>query len=118
MLNSVVKKVNFVKKSGTIFHLFKQFYKEMDSDHGNLVVYCSMQKKENVVAHFYELRTEMKLFWEMVKKDAFVDFFSDKTWLQALAYLADITKQFNNLICDFKSQIQTLYNLETFCMAL
>ena len=32
-----------------------------------------------------------EMFLEMVKKDNFNDFFSDETWLQGLAYLADIT---------------------------
>ena len=54
--------------------------------------------KGNVVARFYELRTKIKLFLEMIKKDAFVDFFSDVTWLQALAYLAGIIVQFNKFI--------------------
>ena len=52
-----------------------------------------MALKGNVVARFYELRTKIKLFLKMVKSDAFVDFFSDQTWLQALAYLADVTKK-------------------------
>ena len=37
----------------------------------------------------------MKLFLQMIEKDAFVDFFKDETWLQGLAYLADITEQLN-----------------------
>ena len=33
VLNSVVKIVNFIKKSATTSRLFKQFCKEMDTDH-------------------------------------------------------------------------------------
>ena len=40
VLNSVVKIVNFIKKSATTSRLFKQFCKEMDSDHETLVLYC------------------------------------------------------------------------------
>ena len=48
-----------------------------------------------VLSFFFELRTEIKLFLEMVEKDAFVDFFKDKTWLLCLVCLADITEQLN-----------------------
>ena len=89
--------VNFIKKSATTSRLFKQFCKEMDSDHETLLYYTAVRwlSKGNVVTHFFELRTEIKLFLEMIEKDAFVDFFKDETWLQGLAYLADITEQLN-----------------------
>ena len=97
VLNSVVKIVNFIKKSATTSRLFKQFCKEMDSDHETLLYYTAVRwlSKGNVVTRFFELRTEIKLFLEMIEKDAFVDFFKDETWLQGLAYLADITEQLN-----------------------
>ena len=62
------------------------------------LLYCTAVRslsKRNVVTRFLELRTEIKLFLEMIEKDAFVDFFKDETWLQGLAYLADITEQIN-----------------------
>ena len=97
VLNSVVKIVNFIKKNATIFRLFKQFCEEMDTDHETLLYYTAVRwlSKGIVVTRFFELRTEMKLFLEMIEKDAFVDFFKDVTWLQDLAYLADITGQLN-----------------------
>ena len=97
VLNSVVKIVNFIKKSATTSRLFKQFCKEMDTDHETLL-YCTAVpwlSKGKVFTRFFELRTEMKLFLEMFEKDAFVDFFKDETWLQGLAYVADITEQLN-----------------------
>ena len=97
VLNSAVKIVNFVKRSGTPSRLFKQFSKEMDSDYETILFYTAVRwlSKVNVAARFYKLKTEIKLFLETVKKDVFVHFFGDKTWLQALFYLADITEQFN-----------------------
>ena len=97
VLNSVVKIVNFTKKSATTSRLLKQFCKEMDSDHETLLYYTAVRwlSKGNVVTRFFELRTEIKLFLEMIEKDAFVDFFKDETWLQGLACLADITEQLN-----------------------
>ena len=93
VLNSVVKIVNFIKKSATTSRLFKQFCKEMDTDHETLLCYTAVRRlsKGNVVTRFFELRTEMKLFLEMIEKNAFVDFFKDETWLQGVGYLADIT---------------------------
>jgi len=69
----------------------------MNSDHETLLFYTAVRwlSKGNVVSRFFELRTEIKLFLEMVKKDSFNNFFSDETWLQGLAYLADITEQLN-----------------------
>ena len=97
VLNSVVQIVNFIKKSATTSRLFKQFCKGMDTDHETLLYYTAVRwvSKGNVVTRFFELRTEIKLFLEMIEKDAIVDFFKDKTWLQGLAYLADITEQLN-----------------------
>ena len=43
VLNSDVKIVNFVKKSATTSRLFKQFYKEMDTDHESLLYYSAVQ---------------------------------------------------------------------------
>ena len=92
-----MKIVNFIKKSATTSRLFKQFCKEMDRDHETLLHYIAVRwlSKGNVVTRFFELRTEIKLFLEMIEKDAFVDFFKYETWLQGLAYLADITEQLN-----------------------
>ena len=100
VFNSVVKIV-IVKNE---WHNFKQFYKKVDSDHETLLFYTAVRwlSKENIVARFYELRTEIKLPFQMVKKDAFVDFFSDETWLQALAYLA--MYKCYGLVCTIASQ--------------
>ena len=97
VLNSVVKIVIFIKKSATTSRLFRQFCKEMDTDHETLLYYTAVRwlSEGNVVARFFEQRTKIKLFLEMIEKDAFVDFYKDETWLQGLAYLADITEQLN-----------------------
>ena len=69
----------------------------MDTDHETLLYYTAIRwlSNGNVVTFFFELRTEIKLFLEMIEKDAFVDFFKDKTWLLCLVFLADITEQLN-----------------------
>ena len=54
-----------------------------------------MAFKGRVVTGFFELRTEITLFLELQKRDTFINFFTDKTWLQGLAYLADIFVQLN-----------------------
>ena len=81
--SSVVKIVNFIKKSATTSRLFKQFCKEMDTDHESLLYYTAVRwlSKGIVVNRFFELRTEIKLFLEMIEKDAFIDFFKGETWL-------------------------------------
>ena len=43
----------------------------------------------------FELRTEIKLFLELETRDTFINFSTDKTWFQGLAYLADIFEQLN-----------------------
>ena len=71
----------------------------MDTDHETLLYYTAVRwlSKGNVVTRFFELRTEIKLFLEMIEKDVFVDFFKDDTWLQGLAYLVDITERLNKV---------------------
>ena len=48
------------------------------------------------------MRTEIKLFLELEKRDTFINFFTDKTWLQGLTYLVDIFEQLNK----FNSRLQ------------
>ena len=81
VLSSVVKLVNFLKKSATTSRLFKQFCREMNSDHETLFFYTAVRwlLKGSVVTRFFELRTEIKLFLELEKRDVFINFFTDKT---------------------------------------
>ena len=97
VLSSVVKIVNFVKKSATTYRLFKQLCREMNSDHETLLFYTAVRwlSKGSVVSRFLEQRTEIKLFLELEKRDTFINFFTDKTWLQGLAYLAEMFEQLN-----------------------
>ena len=58
VLNSVVKIVNFIKKSATTARLFKQFCKEMNTDQETLSYYTAVRwlSKGNVVTRFFELK--------------------------------------------------------------
>ena len=87
VLSSVVKIVNFVKKSATTSRLFKQLCREMNlnSDHETFLFYTAVRwlSKGSVVTHFFELRIEIKLFLELEKRDTFINFFTKKnmvTW--------------------------------------
>ena len=81
VLSSVVKIINFVKKSATTSRLLKQLCREMNSDHVTLLFYTAVRwlSKEIVVSRFFELRTEIKLCLELEKRDPFINFFTYKT---------------------------------------
>ena len=71
----------------------------MNSDHETLLFYTAVRwlSKGSVVTRFFELKTEIKLYLELEKRDTFINFFTDKTWLQGLACLADISEQLNKI---------------------
>ena len=69
----------------------------MNSDNETLLFYTVVRwhSKGSVATRFFQLRTKIKLFLELEKRDAFINFVTHKTWLQGLAYLADIFEQLN-----------------------
>ena len=99
VLNSVIKIVNYIKKSVVTSHLFRQLCKEINADHETLLYYTAVRwlSKGNVIGRFFELRSEIKQFLEIEKKATFLKFSSDESWLRGLAYLADIFEQLNKI---------------------
>ena len=96
VLSSVVKIFNFVKNCATTSCLFKQLGRKLNSDHETLLFYPAVRwlSKGSVVTRFFELRTEIKIFLELEKRyDIFINFFTDKAWLQGLVCLADSFEQ-------------------------
>ena len=99
VLNSVIKIVNYIKKSAVTSCLFRQLCKEMNADHKTLLYYTAVcwLSKGNVTGRFFELRSEIKQFLKIEKKATFLKVFSDESWLRGLAYLADIFEQLNKI---------------------
>ena len=54
----------------------------MNSDHETLLFYTAVRwlLKGGVVTRFFALKTEIKLFLELEKRDTFINFLTDKTW--------------------------------------
>ena len=55
MLNSMIKIVNYIKKSAVTSHLFRQLCKEMNTNHKTLLYYTAVcwLSKGNVIGRFF-----------------------------------------------------------------
>ena len=82
----------------------------------------SKLSKGNVVERVFELRDELKFFWEMQGKHDFMIHFIDGCWIQRTAYLWDIFGQLNKLNLKLQGKnlhiIHFRYNLQTFVSKL
>jgi hypothetical protein len=124
VLDSLIKIVNYIKSSALNTRLFKEFCKDMNSDHEALLFYTAVRwlSKGNVVERVFELKDELKSFLEMQRKQEFLINFNDEAWIQRVAYLSDIFGQLNKL--NLKLQGQDMHiihfrdNLQTFVSKL
>ncbi|KAH0819600.1 hypothetical protein GEV33_003191 [Tenebrio molitor] len=124
VLDSLIKIVNYIKSSALNTRLFKEFCKDMNSDHEALLFYTAVRwlSKGNVVERVFELKDELKSFLEMQRKQEFLINFNDEAWIQRVAYLSDIFGQLNKL--NLKLQGKDMHiihfrdNLQTFVSKL
>jgi hypothetical protein len=124
VLDSLIKIVNYIKSSALNTRLFKEFCKDMNSDHEALLFYTAVRwlSKANVVERVFELKDELKSFLEMQIKQEFLINFNDEAWIQRVAYLSDIFGQLNKL--NLKLQGKDMHiihfrdNLQTFVSKL
>ena len=91
--------VNFVKGGALNSRLFKQLCIDMDADHHILLFHSNTQwlSRGNVIKRVFELRDELKLFFELEKKIDFALLLKNDRWIRYLAYMVDIFDQLNRL---------------------
>ena len=99
VLNLMTKLVNYVKGSALDSRLFKEFCKDMSSDHEVLLFYdavCWLSKR-NVVGRIFDLREELKEFLQLKGQKIFVAELNDEECNKRLAYLLDVFGHLNKL---------------------
>ena len=71
----------------------------MDADHHVLLFYRNTRwlSRGNVTKRVFELRDELKLFFEIEKKTEFASLLKNDRWIRSLAYMVDIFDHLNKL---------------------
>jgi len=99
VLDQTIQIVNFVKGGALNSRLFKQLCIDMDAGHHLLLFHTNVRwlSRGNVTERVFELRDELKLFFEVQGKMEFFAWLDDEEWIMRLAYLVDIFEQLNKL---------------------
>ena len=99
VLDQTIQIVNFVKGGALNSRLFKQLCYDMDATHHSLLFHTNVRwlSRGNVTERIFELRDELKLFFEVQGKTEFLAWLNDEEWIMRLAYLVDIFEQLNKL---------------------
>ncbi|XP_076352607.1 zinc finger BED domain-containing protein 5-like [Tachypleus tridentatus] len=95
VLDQTIQIVNFGKGGALNLQLFSQLYTDMDAGHCHPLFHTNVQclSRGNVTEQVFELRDELKLFFELQGK---MEFFAWLEWIMHLACLVDI-EQLNKL---------------------
>ena len=90
--------VNFIKGWPFNSQLFKQLCINMDADHHVLLFRTNTPwlSRGNVTKRVFELKDELKLFFELEKKTNFALLLKNDGWMRYLAYMV-ICDQLNKL---------------------
>ncbi|XP_015677944.1 SCAN domain-containing protein 3-like [Protobothrops mucrosquamatus] len=99
VMKSVIRSVNFVKASSLNSRLFSQLCNELDVPNNAVLFHTEMRwlSRGNILKRVFELRDELKTFFNQKVRPQFEALFSDKSELQKIAYLVDIFAILNEL---------------------
>ncbi|XP_040275778.1 protein ZBED8-like [Bufo bufo] len=99
VMKSVISCVNFVKASSLNSRLFSQLCNELDATHNALLFHTEVRwlSRGKVLKRVFDLRDELRMFFNQKAKPQFEALFSDKSELQKIAYLVDIFVILNEL---------------------
>lgn len=100
VLREVVEVVNAIRSSKLAHRQFKSMLEDLDSEFSEIPYFTAVRwlSKGKTLQRFYSLREEVKLFIaghsELSRKYSYVDDFG---WLVKVAFLNDVTSEFNKL---------------------
>ncbi|XP_051017344.1 protein ZBED8-like [Acomys russatus] len=99
VLTSVISSVNFVKASSLNGRLFSQLCSNMDTPNKTLLLHTEGRwlSRGKVLKCIFELRDELRMFFNQKARPQFEALFSSKSELQKIAYLVDIFAILNEL---------------------
>ena len=105
-----MKIVNFVKTRPLQSRLFKILCNERDSHHTALLLHTEVRwlSRGKVVLRLFELRKELSVLLN-TQKFSLSSHLLDPTWLQRLAYLADILAKLNELNLSLQGKDFTVF---------
>ena len=124
VLNHVIKAVNIVKSKPLATRFFKILCEELGSLHDVLLFNTEVRwlSKGKVMKRFFELRSELQIFFSTQNINEFESMFTEETTLCKLAYLVDIFEIFNNINTSLQGKESTIITLsekiESFRMKL
>ncbi|XP_060629099.2 protein FAM200C-like [Anolis sagrei] len=99
VMKSVISSVNFVKSSTLNSQLLSQLCSELDAQNNALLLHTEVRwlLRGNILKRVFELRDELKTFFNQEARPQYEALFSDKNELKKIAYLVDIFAIFNEL---------------------
>lgn len=99
VIDSAVKMVNFIKARPLKTRLFRLLCEEMGSLLMSLLLHTEVRwlSKGKMLSRLFELREELRQFFQSEEKAEFVAQLRDREWCAKLAYLADIFSHLNAL---------------------
>nr|XP_021512928.1 protein ZBED8-like [Meriones unguiculatus] len=99
VMKSVISSVNFVKASSLNSRLLLQLCSDLDAPNKALLLHTEGRwlSRGKVLKHIFELRDELRMFFNQKARPQFEALFSDKSELQKIAYLVDIFAILNEL---------------------
>lgn len=118
-----MKLIKFLRASSSLQHRFlREFLAEVDANANALLLHCNVRwlSKGRVLARFWVVRNEIKMFVAQLKKNKarwFSQFLEDERKINIMAFLVDITSHLNDLnlklqgknnsVCDLVAAIQS-----------
>ena len=98
-MKSVVSVVNFVKTSASHSRLFSKLCSELDASNNVLLFRTDARwlSRSKVLTRVFDLRDELKTFFNKKSKPLFEALFGDKNQFHKIAYLVDIFAILNEL---------------------
>ena len=92
IMKSVVSVVNFVKTSASNSRLFSKLCSELDASNNVLLFHTDVRwlSRSKVLRRVFDLRDELKTFFNKKSKPQLEAIFGDKKQLQKISYLVDI----------------------------
>lgn len=113
VMKSVLSSVNFVKASSLNSRLFLQLCNDLDGPSKTLLLHTEGRwlSRGKVLKRIFELRDELKMFFNQKAIQQFEALFSDNSALQKVAYLVDIFTILNELNLSLQGPNSTCLDL-------
>lgn len=112
VLNDAVKMINFIKSRPLNARVFALLCDDLGSLHKNLLLHTEVRwlSRGKVLTRFWELRDEIRIFFN---EREFAGKLNDTSWLQNLAYIADIFSYLNEVNLSLQGPNSTIFKVNS-----